>query len=71
MRGASLAITTPKDSDSVATNSQTWVAGKHTSQERSLKNSTAPIIIIGDLIAAGLGRYERVWRNYFEDTLKN
>ena len=36
---------------------------------KSLKNSTALIIIIGDSIAASLRRYGHVWRNYFKDVL--
>ena len=39
---------------------------KHTFQKKLLKNSVAPIIIIGDSIATGLRRYKHVWRNYFK-----
>ena len=38
-------------------------------QKEFLQNSTAPIIIIGDSIGAGLRNYERVWRSYFKDAL--
>ena len=34
-----------------------------------MKNSAAPIIIIGDSIATGLRRYQHVWRNYSKDAL--
>ena len=41
----------------------------HTFQEKLLKKSAAPIIIIGDSIATGLRRYRHIWRNYFKDAL--
>ena len=41
----------------------------HSLQKKLLKNSAAPIIIIGDLIATGLRRYQHVWRNYSKDAL--
>ena len=41
----------------------------HTFQEKLLKNSAAPIIIIGDSIGTGLRRYRHIWRNYFKDAL--
>ena len=41
----------------------------HTFHKKLLKNSAAPIIIIGDSIAKGLRRYRPIWRNYFKDTL--
>ena len=34
-----------------------------------LKNSAALIIIIGDLIATGLRRYQHTWKNYLKDAL--
>ena len=41
----------------------------HRFQKKLLKNSAAPIIIIGDSIATGLRRYRHIWRNYFKDAL--
>ena len=41
----------------------------HTFQKNFLKNSAAPIIIIGDLIATGLRKYRHICRNYFKDAL--
>ena len=41
----------------------------HTFHKKLLKNSTAPIIIIGDLIATGLRRHRQIWKNYFKDVL--
>ena len=34
-----------------------------------MKNSAAPIIIIGDSIATCLRRYRHIWRNYFKDAI--
>ena len=34
-----------------------------------MKNSAAPIIIIGALIPTGLKRYGHIWKNYFKDVL--
>ena len=45
------------------------MAGSTYLLDKLLKNSAAPIIIIGDSIAIGLRRYKGVWRNYFNDTL--
>ena len=41
----------------------------HTFHKKLLKNSAAPIIIIGDPIATGLKRYQHIWKNYFKDAL--
>ena len=38
----------------------------HTLNKKLLKNSVAPIIIIGDSIATGLRRYRHIWKNYFK-----
>ena len=41
----------------------------HTFHKKLLKNSAAPIIIIGDSIATGLRRYQHIWKNYFKDVI--
>ena len=41
----------------------------HTFHKKLLKNSAAPIIIIGDQIATGLRRYRHIWKNYFKDAI--
>ena len=38
-------------------------------QEKLLKNSAAPIIVIVDSIATGLRGYRHIWRNYFKNVL--
>ena len=37
--------------------------------KKLLKNSAAPIIIIGNSIATGLRRYQHIWKNYFKDAI--
>ena len=39
-----------------------------TFHKKLLKNSAAPIIIIGDSISTGL-EYRHIWKNYFKDAL--
>ena len=41
----------------------------NTFQKKFFKNSAASIIITGDSITTGLGRYRHIWKNYFKDTL--
>ena len=41
----------------------------HTFQKKFLKNSPAPMIIIGDSITSGLGRYGCFWRNCLKDAV--
>ena len=37
--------------------------------KKLFKNSAASIIIIGESVTTGLGRYRHIWKNYFKDTL--
>ena len=40
-----------------------------TFHKKLLKNSAAPVIIIGDSTATGLRKYRYIWKNYFKDAI--
>ena len=65
----SLATTRPKAADHQCQAYKNLGERKHIQFRKSFQSSVAPIIMIGDSVAAGLRRYGHACRNCFKDAL--